>query len=59
MSDRRHVSMAPEAVTARLRRVAELTRFCRALKARPKDPVNSFPAKREFPKDGKCSGSET
>jgi hypothetical protein len=59
MSDRRQVSMAPEAVTARLRRVAELTRFCRALKARPRDPVKGFSAKREFPKDGKCSGSET
>ena len=59
MNDRRQVNMTPEAVTARLRRVAELTRFCRALKARPKDPVQELPVKDEGLISGKSLGPDS
>ena len=48
--------MTPEAITARLKRVAELVRVCRALKARLSDAVNRLPARPERAKDDLGSG---
>ncbi len=59
MSDPRRLSMTPEAITARLKRVAELVRVCRALKARPSDAVNRLPARPERAKDDLGSGERT
>ncbi len=44
MTESRQISMTAESITARLKKVAAMTRFCRALRARPGGAVESLPS---------------